>query len=385
MAITFAVSDVKPARIEDWQKRFYTPQPLAQVLPKMLGGKTEGRIGHESSGPNAKIEAFGGASEILPSIEGPKQGLFDAVHIAFDRHLPLVLSPDDVWLTIAQGFARHVSENAKELRGQLLVEATAEASKRPLIVERHAFVRGSRSNNWPGVFEEFSQKIKEKTVPKTYERFICDFSTTGSLEKAVSNLTLMDTMASYFSYEVHTMCGIPKVTLTGTPEDWRKLRAKASMLAEYGLSWWTERLLPVLDHFMWASEGTLNLSWWEGLYKDINMSGGPRFSGHINAFFPYLKIKKYDSKTRVETEEYVARNKLEQGERIGRNGLSYKTDPWESTSTSSVPCGFVTVPFVWDFGGPKLNMQFIGGLAAVKQDVTGVSPAPVWAVCEAPK
>ncbi len=39
-----------------------------------------------------------------------------AVHYAFSEHRPLILSPDVVWLTIAQGFAQHVNANAETLR-----------------------------------------------------------------------------------------------------------------------------------------------------------------------------------------------------------------------------------------------------------------------------
>jgi len=43
-----------------------------------------------------------------------------AVHVAFSKHRPLVLSPDAVWLTIAQGFAQHVASDPKAIRHQLV-------------------------------------------------------------------------------------------------------------------------------------------------------------------------------------------------------------------------------------------------------------------------
>lgn len=386
MAVTFAVSDVKPVPLSDWEKRHYTPKPLMEVLRKQLGASEGVRIGHESHGPDPKIEAFGGPTEIMPTIDGPKQGFFDAVHLAYNRHLPLVLSPDHLWLTIAQGFARHVSLNAKELYPQLVhPQFIEDKGDTALAVRRDEFVKGKSTNDWVGVFEEFSQQIRARTVPKTYERLICDFSTTGVLEKAVSNLTLMDTMSSYFTYEVHTLCGIPKIVLEGTSEDWRKLRAKASMLAEYGLGWWTEKLLPVLDRFVSAIEGDINVSWWQELYKVLGGSGGPRFSGHIATLFPYLKFRNYDHKTETTTDEYVGRNRIAVESKAAQaaQGASIRppTDPWRTTSTASIPSGFVTVPFVWRFVDRTFNMQFIGGLVGVTQDATGVSPTPVWTVC----
>ncbi|WP_272427393.1 DUF4419 domain-containing protein [Polyangium jinanense] len=42
----------------------------------------------------------------LPVVDhGPTHALLGAVHLAFAQHRPLVLSPDAVWLTIAQGVA----------------------------------------------------------------------------------------------------------------------------------------------------------------------------------------------------------------------------------------------------------------------------------------
>ena len=38
--------------------------------------------------------------------------------------------------------------------------------------------------------------------------------------------------------------------LTGTPDDWVRIRERATMLAKYDLDWWIDELLPVLDHFV---------------------------------------------------------------------------------------------------------------------------------------
>jgi hypothetical protein len=46
--------------------------------------------------------------------------LLAAVHLAFAEHRPLVLSPDAVWLTLAQGFAQHVRLNAQALLARLV-------------------------------------------------------------------------------------------------------------------------------------------------------------------------------------------------------------------------------------------------------------------------
>ena len=367
MAVTFAVSDVKPKKVESWEKPWCSPQPLAEVLPKAT------KI------PAKQIEAFGGAASVLDNTQGSRQGLFDATHYAYARHVPLTLSPDHIWLTIAQGFSRYVSLHSTELLDKLIDTSKLEGysssvsyRKQVLAVRRDGFVKGSQSNDWPGAFEEFAQKIREKTVAKTYERLICDFSTTGALERAVSNFVLMDAMQSYFSYEMHTMCGIPQITLTGTTEDWQKVRAKASTLSEYGLGWWTQMLLPVLDKFVAASEGQVDTAWWEEFYKLMAMSGGDIVSGHINAFFPFLKQSVPDKETKKYRKVYVPRNEMS----------SQYRSPWATMKSDETPTGFATVPFMWLYLSATIPMRFVGGLAAISLTDAGVRPEPVWAVCE---
>src|SRR6516225_3612447 len=41
--------------------------------------------------------------------------LIAAADLAYRRHFPLVLTPDAIWLTIAQGFAHHVNNHAETL------------------------------------------------------------------------------------------------------------------------------------------------------------------------------------------------------------------------------------------------------------------------------
>ena len=42
--------------------------------------------------------------------------LLTALRYAFYDHLPLRISPDAIWVTLARGFSLHVNKNAEELR-----------------------------------------------------------------------------------------------------------------------------------------------------------------------------------------------------------------------------------------------------------------------------
>ena len=146
--------------------------------------------------------------------------------------------------------------------------------KKELIVQRPEFVKGSPANDWEGVFPEFSEQIAANTAPGTIELIQNDFSTTGPMERVVSHITLMDTVQHYFSYTMCCGCGFPQITLSGTPEDWEKIRARAEGLRKYGLGWWLDALLPALDQFVSASHGKPDLDFWRAL---CNINTGTSF------------------------------------------------------------------------------------------------------------
>ena len=157
--------------------------------------------------------------------------LIAALHGAFCLHLPLVLSPDIIWLTITQGLARHINANAEELRQQFV----SHQGKLKIKVQRDDFVKGSAENTWPKAFTTFSEKVHEH-IGDVHELIVSDFSTTGQVEKAASEIVLLDSVQSYFSFEMITICGIPSITLEGTVDDWRKIAIRAEQLSDYKLT-----------------------------------------------------------------------------------------------------------------------------------------------------
>ena len=48
-------------------------------------------------------------------------------------------------------------------------------------------------------------------------------------------------MKAYFNYEAVITCGIPKVFLEGTPDDWQRVIDGAQFLRRYELDWWVDQ------------------------------------------------------------------------------------------------------------------------------------------------
>ena len=98
----------------------------------------------------------------------------------------------------------------------------------------------------------------------------------------------MDCMQAYFEFSGTSMCGIPFVTLEGTPDDWKLLLAKAAGLADL-MPMWSARLVPILQQFVRASQGAVDTPFWRSLFSFSSMSGGDRVNGWLMTFLPYLE------------------------------------------------------------------------------------------------
>src|SRR5262249_28031782 len=118
--------------------------------------------------------------------------------------------------------------------------------------------------------------------------FVADFSTTDLAARAASEIVLMSGVQQYFTYLVGSLCGIPEITLEGTPEDWAKIRQRAEVLREFDLGWSADALAPVLAAIEATASGEGRQELWQAFDKLESASGGERITGWLNVLFPYL-------------------------------------------------------------------------------------------------
>lgn len=305
---------------------------------------------------STSVEACGGSvPELVDGVAG--HAFLAAVHQAFAWHHPLVLRPDDIWLLLAQGLALHVNGHAEELR-ERFVDHQGQAT---ITVRRDDFVPGSPSNPWPEAFGAFSDEVA-RVIGRKRDLIVADFSTTGPAERAASEVVLLDAMRPYFRQRLYTMCGVPRVTLFGTVEDWRSIQERARMFGEFGLEAWVRALEPVLEQLVSASRGQPDPSFWRSFYKHDAMSGGPYVTGWVNVFFPFLRAD-------------------EQGE-LAPNPHALAWSPDAGARSDDFPSGVSRAPFEWRVLDRTLAMELLGGFAGVSQDpdTLAVRPEIGWAV-----
>lgn len=289
-----------------------------------------------------------------------------AAHAAFDQHRPLVLTPDGVWLMIAQGFAMHVAASAERLRSRIV----AHAGREMLATRRDDFVKGDPSNPWPEVFADLSRQVAERTGP-LHGLIVADFTTTDAASRAASEIALLAAAQPYFAYQLHTLCGIPAITLEGTEDDWRRIRERVEGLRAYETGAWIDALAPVLDRFVDASRGEVDRTHWQSFYKLKSASGGPYVTGWINVLLPYV---------------FDYRGNVSENDDVTSWQRGFASPLGGGPTVQNLPSGLSTVPFLWKYLGTEHRMQFLGGFAGVRQDrhTLALRAEIGWAVRETP-
>lgn len=265
---------------------------------------------------------------------------------AFANHRPLVLSPDDVWSCIAQGFARHVRENSETMRSRFVTHA----GKLELMVRDDRLAPGRPDNDWSPAVAQLVACVGDH-VGKTHELLTDTFSTTSSVERVAAQIVLLDSFEAYFGYTVRSYCGIPKMTLLGEARDWIQLRQRAAVLTEFDLGWWMEALLPALDHFVDAAEGRADAEVWRSFVKWREQSGGCTFNGWINALFPYSGA--------------------------GKRRWSEPPERFEGAKLGDFPRGVSIVPFNWKYSKQELPMCLGAGFLGIHEDAESGALRPV--------
>lgn len=353
MAITFPVCDVVC---------------VDRRLPEVsLRAAVQGLLGTPFEACGARLDSV---------VATPANAFLFAARMAHAEHRPLVLTPDAVWLCLAQGFAQHVNLHAEELRGRFV----GHDGREPLIVQENTFIKGSPDNPWPLVFTQFSRQIAGR-IGRQRDLIVCDFSTTGPIERAASEIVLMDAMQSYFDYVLQWICGIPEVTLAGTVDDWRSIHRRAQHFAEYGLEWWTAVLLPALEQIIAAASGRPDIPFWRSFFNSAT-SGGcdptTRISGWILLLFPYLTGGCDDPSLRANSFITDARG----ASPVHRRGGPASWISRPCVEPDSFPLGLARAPMLWKSEHADYAMELIGGFVGVAQDNRDLALTPTigWAV-----
>jgi hypothetical protein len=282
----------------------------------------------------------------------------------------LRLTPDIIWITLAQGFAQHINNHAETLRSRFVEHQ----GKEKLIV--NVLEMPTQSQQWVEKIEEWVLQIRDRVGANCYRLLECNFSTTTPISLTVSHVVMMDAFRQYFDFVMLCICGIPEVTLLGTVEDWQSIRDRVRAMAQYDLEWWTARMLPICDEFIATASGNPSQDFWRCIYKPEAVYGAELITGWLADLFPYLQ--------HGTTHAPTVRNPLlamdccelpTTEDRESQNSFFSKVD---GIAPSQIPLGLSMVPIAFKIAdtGTEYPLDLVAGFIGVSQDAQHLTLQP---------
>jgi hypothetical protein len=309
----------------------------------------------------------------------------------------LTIRPDDVWLAILTQFSFYVNANSEQLR-RCFVE---HEGKRKLTITTD---RNRNTVDFGNLAKQFAVLIDQNVSDPTLEEWIApSFSTTTDNDRVVCSVVMMATLKHYFDYHASLMCGIPRVTLEGTREDWADIYQRVDKLKEYGpqaIAWY-HVLKPVLNRMVVAFDAPnskKNIDFWSHVAKWNGGSGDRFLSGWITAFcfwdsegkwlgFPF---KKDFLEEKTATDDIASLNARDFEKKclkvsapqtlVGPLEL-YQLDGATFPAVPRVPAGYAEVDVHLDDNGEDLECSMLAGSVGIHvegEKADRVSPASGW-------
>ena len=222
-----------------------------------------------------------------------RHGLISTIINAYSYHIPLILRPDDIWISIITAFALFVKNNPNKFKN---IFKCHPRDKKDLIIKRDGSFDDDMANidNWSQILEQFINLIRDNVKTNICDEIMPNFTTTTQIDKNVCIITLMTSLQNYFTYGIEYFCGLSKVTLLGTLEDWIKLKDKVNFINQFNikvLNNWTKLLDHVLNQFIEAYKGNVDESFWQRICtKEIRGSGSQKkYKGWMLVFCPFAQ------------------------------------------------------------------------------------------------
>lgn len=137
---------------------------------------------------------------------------------AWDTHLGIVITPDILWHMILSEIAGEIKSNPEEYR---FLFTTSESKKNITIIT-------FEMEDMP--VDKLISALREH-VPSDMNKFLPTFSTSTEMSQLAFNLAFADMVSPYYAYYM-TLCGISKIKVLGTSEDYAKLVSSVFQLEE---------------------------------------------------------------------------------------------------------------------------------------------------------
>ncbi|CAL8075326.1 unnamed protein product [Orchesella dallaii] len=195
---------------------------------------------------------------------------------AYNNHLNLVVTPDDIWAAIMAQFSFYINKNAEKYRSKFVNFE----GQREVVIET---VKTLENVSYSSLVNAITDEINKNVVDPNVRKWILpNFSTTAEYHQV--GATFMTSMKKFFKYKFKISCGIPFIFIKGEVEDWKNILWRLEKLKEYDLHPWYDLLHPIMKKFVAAKKGKNHPKFWRAIFDRHAGAGVSYISGWITAF-----------------------------------------------------------------------------------------------------
>jgi hypothetical protein len=188
--------------------------------------------------------------------------------ICYRHHLGVVLRPDDIWYVLLTQLAEVVKSKA-DIYADLFT--TTPGQEQTIIVVSESLTTMPMDS---------LMHTLRKVVPTDVDCFLPVFSTTTERVTRACYTAFADLVSPYYRYEM-MLCGIPKLEVQGTAEDWSRLRfAWMDLLAllarkQVDVGYWMRQVLQRLTEIVGdLCEGPVRPEFWRKMFYHERCGSG---------------------------------------------------------------------------------------------------------------
>lgn len=196
-------------------------------------------------------------------------GFFGLLKEAYTHHLSITINPHDIWAVLVSQFITFVSNNSTQY-GKLF-------SNDPTNKKTLAVPTGS-AHRMP-----ISSLTAELSNNLTFDSSLVlqQFSTSTNESNHALQVMLCDMASPYYKYSMY-LCGINKIKIGGTQEDWYTLTKAFNSLIDMFENHshndmfieFKSRVNDLLVRFQLVFDGVVDLDFWKGIYTSKNVGSG---------------------------------------------------------------------------------------------------------------
>lgn len=280
----------------------------------------------------------------------------EAYRIAYLHHFPIIINPNIFWLIILQGFSKHmeIKDNAERNRYKFVNFEGREN----IVIRTDLNLFRASDDQWQIIIEKLLKETSKKirVNENILNIFKQKFSTSTREEEIATTVTFLSIFKKYFKYTIDGTCGISKVTIEGTIEDWELLLKKIIEIGNLDeeIIFWIDEIKKIVQKIINTLETRKpDIQFFKNMVQNTDRSKKCQpdlINGWIVKFIPYDKKN---------------------------NKCNFNSPGFNGLTIEEIPSQIVILPFNLINVSQKYEAEIYTGFFGVKQDEKSLAIKPI--------